>query len=64
MIDMAKHEPAGDAPRRDPAWDQDAYGIDLSLIRENLRRTPSERLRRADAARRTALELRRARRIG
>lgn len=32
-------------------------GIDLSLIRENLRLTPLERIRKGDAARRQALLL-------
>ena len=37
--------------------EQDENGIDLSLIRENLRLTPLERIRKADAARRQALRL-------
>ena len=37
--------------------EQDENGIDLSLIRENLRLTPLERIRRGDVARRRALEL-------
>ncbi len=42
-----------------PNWygEQDENGIDLSLIRENLKRTPEERIRRADRARRQALKL-------
>lgn len=36
---------------------QDQNGIDLSLIRENLKLTPLERIRKADAARRQALRL-------
>ncbi len=36
--------------------EQDENGIDLSLIRANLRLTPLERLRRGDVARRRALE--------
>lgn len=35
--------------------EQDAAGVDLSLIRENLRLTPLERARKADKARRDAL---------
>ena len=31
--------------------EQDEAGVDLSLIRENLRATPAERVRRADRAR-------------
>ncbi len=42
-----------------PLWygEQDANGVDLSLIRENLKLTPSERLLRGDRARRSALRL-------
>ena len=44
--------------------EQDENGVDLSLIRENLRLTPEERLLRGDRARRGVLELQRhARRI-
>lgn len=44
---------------RSPTWygEQDENGVDLSLIRANLRRTPTERLRRADQGRRGALRL-------
>jgi hypothetical protein len=43
----------------DPRWygEQDANGVDLSLIRENLKLTPRERLLRGDRARRNALQL-------
>ena len=37
--------------------EQDENGVDLSLIRENLKLTPLERIRRADAARRQTLKL-------
>lgn len=50
----------------DPLWygEQDENGVDLSLIRDNLRLTPEERLLRGDHARRGVLELQRyARRI-
>ena len=42
-----------------PGWygDQDENGVDLSLIREMLRLTPTERIRRMDRARRSALRL-------
>ncbi len=42
-----------------PNWygEQDENGIDLSLIRENLRLTPLERIRRADRATKDALRL-------
>jgi hypothetical protein len=41
-----------------PYGEQDENGTDLSLIRENLRLTPLERLRRGDAATTEMLELR------
>ena len=37
--------------------EQDENGVDLSLIRENLRLSPAERLRNGDQARRGALRL-------
>jgi hypothetical protein len=37
--------------------EQNENGVDLSLIRMNLRLTPVERLRRGDKARRDALRL-------
>jgi hypothetical protein len=44
--------------------DQDENGIDLSLIRENLKLTPLQRLRKMDHASRGAFDLRkRVRRI-
>ena len=52
------HHPATPDPRAPSiAWDQDENGVDLTLIRENLRRTPTERIRRSDRARRDALRL-------
>ena len=44
---------------QDPLWygEQDEQGVDLSLIRENLKLTPRERLLRGDRARRSALRL-------
>ena len=44
---------------RSPTYygEQDEKGVDLSLIRENLRLSPTERARRADRARRDALRL-------
>jgi hypothetical protein len=36
---------------------QDENGVDLTLIRANLRLSPSERLRRGDQARESALRL-------
>ncbi len=37
--------------------EQDENGVDLSQIRENLKLTPLDRIRKADAARRQALRL-------
>jgi hypothetical protein len=37
--------------------EQDENGIDLSLIRENLKLSPLERIRKGDRARRQALRL-------
>jgi hypothetical protein len=44
---------------RSPHWygEQNADGVDLSLIRANLKLTPAERLLRGDNARRSALQL-------
>jgi hypothetical protein len=53
--------PADEYLRRlqDPLYygEQDENGVDLSLIRENLKLTPEGRLLRGDRARRSALEL-------
>ena len=38
--------------------EQDENGVDLSLIRENLRLTPTERLRKAEAALRSMIAFR------
>lgn len=50
-----------ETPRRyfgpDYYCEQDENGVDLSLIRDNLKLTPLQRLRKADAARRQALKL-------
>ncbi|MCW5776234.1 MAG: hypothetical protein KIS87_07345 [Phycisphaeraceae bacterium] len=40
-----------------PFPEQDENGVDLTLLRENLRLTPEERIRRGDVARRQALHL-------
>jgi len=46
-------------PNPNPAHfgEQDENGIDLSLIRENLRLTPLQRIRKGDLARRQTLRL-------
>jgi hypothetical protein len=45
---------------QDPLWygEQDENGVDLSLIRANLDKTPTERLRQADRATTDALWIR------
>ena len=45
---------------RDPNWygDQDENGVDLSILRRNLKLTPTERLRRGDRATQDALRIR------
>jgi len=50
---------------QDPLWygEQDENGVDLSLIRENLKLTPTERVRRGDRARLDILRLRKYGRI-
>ena len=58
--------PPSSAPRsiQTPYGEQDENGTDLSLIRENLKRSSAERLRRGDAATTDALYLRKhARRV-
>jgi hypothetical protein len=45
---------------RDPVIEAYKAGIDRTLVRENLRRTPAERLRNLEAWQRFALEWRRA----
>jgi hypothetical protein len=56
---MTTHSPS-DVPPREPRnryGEQDENGVDLSLIRALLRLSPTERVRRADRARRDALRL-------
>ena len=52
---MKEDKPAKNSGR--DYGEQDENGVDLSLIRMNLRLTPAERLRRGDKARRDALQL-------
>ena len=55
MAQPKKDNPLPPCPK--PTFpEQNADGVDLSLILENLRLSPSERLRRADAGRRAALK--------
>ena len=51
--------------RTDAYWKsiQDENGVDMTIILANLRRTPLERLRLADAGRRSALRLMEAGRL-
>ena len=52
-------------PRMTPYRERDEYGVDWSILRANLRLTPLQRLRRADAQARALLKLRaHARRVG
>ena len=55
---MAAKEPMGGTP--DPVVDAYKPGIDRTLIRENLKRTPEERLRVLQQLQAFAEELRRA----
>ena len=56
--------PGSDSPKRrapPTAWQRaEAYGIDVSLLEANLRRSVAERLRRHDAALQTMGSLREA----
>lgn len=56
--DMAAKEPMSGTP--DPVIDAYKPGIDVTLIRENLKRTPEERLRALQQLQQFAEELRRA----
>ena len=55
---MAAKEPMSGTP--DPVIDAYKSGIDITLIRENLKLTPEERLRRLQQLQAFAEELRRA----
>jgi hypothetical protein len=56
---MSEDRPAKPEPRRNfiPFPEQDENGVDLTLIRANLRLTPSQRLRRGDRASRNVMRL-------
>lgn len=57
---MAKRK---DQPAKGPAWRAaEEYGIDMSLIESNLRKTPAERVRALSRAAATAFALREAKR--
>jgi hypothetical protein len=49
--------------RTDPIQKTIDYGIDILMLSENLKRTPTERIRRHQIAINTALMLRKAKRI-
>jgi len=53
-----------DTPQPQPprsAWEEaEAEGMDMSLVEDNLRKTPLERIREHDRALRLALKLRKA----
>jgi len=55
MHPIGQHSP--DEPGPHYYGEQDENGVDLSLIRENLKLTPLERIRRGDLARRQTLRL-------
>ncbi len=55
-IDLCMSDKARN-PRFKPFPEQNADGVDLTLIRENLKLIPVERLRKAERARRAALRL-------
>jgi hypothetical protein len=58
---IAKHKRRRSSPKAGPAWrEAEAYGCDMSLIEDNLSRTPLERLRAHDRALETILQLRNA----
>jgi hypothetical protein len=56
---MSPFEENATQDSQSPLWygEQDVHGVDLSLIRENLKLTPRERLLRAERAARDALRL-------
>jgi hypothetical protein len=56
---MDPESPEPDAEQSKAYWKsiQDDRGVDVTLIRSILKLSPSERLRRADRARRSALRL-------
>lgn len=57
----AKRKRKRASPKAGPAWRAaEAYGCDMSLIEDNLRSTPLERIRILDRVLNTALSLRRA----
>ena len=57
----AKRKRKRASPKAGPAWRAaKAYGCDMSLIEDNLRRTPLERIRMLDRILNTALALRKA----
>jgi len=57
----AKRKRKRASPKAGPAWRAaEAYGCDMSLIEDNLRRTPIERLRAHNRALETILILRKA----
>ena len=55
---MSRHIP--DVDDRDPVIELYKEGVDRTLLRENLRRSPEERLRNLQALQKFAAEVRRA----
>ena len=57
--DVVSHQ-AADVDDHDPVIERYKEGVDRTLLRENLRRSPEERLRNLQALQRFAAEVRRA----
>jgi hypothetical protein len=54
--------PKGESPRTDPVQAAIAYGIDVSMLIDNLGRSVTDRIRRHQIALNTAEKLRKAKR--
>ena len=63
MTTKKTHRKTLHSKRTDPIRAAIDYGIDISMLIENLKRTPTERIRRHQIALNTALMLRKAKRI-
>jgi hypothetical protein len=65
---MASHSKTGrrvppGKPTSDPVQAAIDYGIDISMLIDNLKRTPAERIQRHQMALETMLKLRKAKRL-
>jgi hypothetical protein len=54
---VAQRRPSGDSPAFGEGDQYDENGVDLSLLRANMRLSPEERARRAERARKAALRV-------